>query len=120
MIWLYVNILVLMVFDKIPYPILNQDVLVQFMDTDLVSNLAIIPRIQVKTFLSHQIPSLLGENFQSTLSSQLFESSCMGLCPKQTFIFEIFIQESKHGHIIGENALHFPSRSSVMNNIFQE
>ena len=28
-------------------------------------------------------------------------------------------QESKHGHIIGENALHFLSRSCVMINIFQ-
>ena len=110
--------------DKIPYPILNQDVLVQCMDTDLVSNLAIIPRIQVKTLLSHQImrliiPSHLGENFQSSLPSQLFESSCMGFCSEQYFIFEIFSQESKHGHIIGENALQFPSQSSLMNNIFQ-
>ena len=43
----------------------------------------------------------------------------MGLCSKQSFIFEIFSQESKHGHIIGENALQFPSQSSLMNNIFQ-
>ena len=94
------------------------------MDTDLASNLAIIPGIQLKTFYSHQIPgsiipSHLGENFQSTLSSQLFESSCMGLCSNQAVTFEICSQEFEHGHMIGENALHFPSRSSVINNIFQ-
>ena len=100
--------------DKIPYPILNQDVSVQCVDTELASSLAIIPGIQLKDFFSHQIPrsimpSHLGENFQSTLSSQIFESSCMGFCSNQAFIFEIFSQESKRGHIIEENALHFPS-----------
>ena len=59
--------------DRILHPILNQDLL----GTDIVSNLEIIPRIKLKTFPSHQIPrsiipSHLGENFQSTLSSQLF------------------------------------------------
>ena len=73
-------------------------------DTDLASNLAIIPGIQLKTFLSPQIlrsivPSHMGENFQSTLPSQIFESSCMGLCSKQSFIFKIFNQE--HAHMIG-------------------
>ena len=43
--------------DKIPYPILNQDVLVQCMDTDLASNLAIIPGIQSKTFYSSKSES---------------------------------------------------------------
>ena len=62
--------------DKIPYLILNQDVSVQCMDTDLASNIG----IQFKTFYSHKIlrliiPSYLGENFQSTLPSQLLESS---------------------------------------------
>ena len=51
--------------------------------------------------------------FQSTLPSQPFESSCMGFCSNQA-IFEIFSQEFEHGHIIGENALHFPSWSSVL------
>ena len=111
-------------FNKIPHPLLNQDVSVQCVDTDLASNLAIIPGIQLKAFFSHQIPrsiipSHLGENFQSILLSQLFESSYMGLCSDQAFIFEIFSQESKHAHIIGENALSFPSQSSLMNNIFQ-
>ena len=87
---------------------------VKCVDIDLASNLAIIPGIQLKTFYSHQIPrsiipSHLGENFQSTLPSQLFESSCMGLFSDQSWIFEISSQESKNGHIIGENALHFPS-----------
>ena len=40
------------------------------------------------------------------------------MCSNQT-IFEIFSQEFEHGHIIGENTLHFPSWSSVMSNIFQ-
>ena len=43
----------------------------------------------------------------------------MGLCSNQAVTFEIFSQEFEHGHIIGKNVLHFPSRSSVMNNIFQ-
>ena len=43
----------------------------------------------------------------------------MGLCSSQAVPFEISSQELEHGHIIGENALHFPSRSSVMNNSFQ-
>ena len=43
----------------------------------------------------------------------------MDLCSKQSFIFEIFSQESKHGQMIGENTLHFPSWSSVMSNIVQ-
>ena len=98
--------------------------LVQCEGADLVSNLAIIPGIKLKTFFSHQIPrsiipSHMGENFQFTLPSQLFESSCMGLCSKQSFIFEMFSQESKHDHTIGENTLHFPSWSSVMSNIVQ-
>ena len=110
--------------DEILYPILNQDVSVQCVDTDLTSNhLAITHGIQLKTFFSHQIPrsiipSHMGENFQSTLPSQLFKSSCMGLCSNHAITFEIFSQEFEHGQIIGENALHFPSRSSVMNNIF--
>ena len=63
--------------DKIPYPILNQDVSVQCVDTDLASNLAIIPGIELKAFFSHQIlisiiPSHLGENIQSTRLSQKF------------------------------------------------
>ena len=62
--------------DRILHPILNKDMLC----TDLVSNLEIIPRIKLKSFPSHQIlrsiiSSHLGENFQSTLSSQLFEFS---------------------------------------------
>ena len=90
---------------------------VKCVDIDLVSDLAIIPRIQLKTCYSHQIPrsiipSHLGENFQSTLPSQPFESSRLGLCSNQVVTFE-------HGHIIGENALHFPSQSSLMNNISQ-
>ena len=43
----------------------------------------------------------------------------MGLCSKQSFIFEIFSQESKHDHTIGENTLHFPSWSFIMSNIVQ-
>ena len=110
--------------NKIPYPILDQDMSVQCVDTDLALNLAIILGTQLKAFFSHQIPrsiipSHLGENFQSTLPSQLFESSCVGLCSIQDATFEIFSQEFEHGHIIGENALHFPYRSSIMNNIFQ-
>ena len=70
--------------DKIPY----QGLLVQCVDTNLVSNLAIIPRIKLKTFSSHQLPRLIipshmEENFQSTLLSQLFESSCMGFWSNQ-------------------------------------
>ena len=96
---------------KIIYPIFNQDVSVQCVDIDLASNLAFIPVIQLKFFYSHQIsrsiiPSHLGENFQSTLLSQLFESSCMGLCSNQAVTFETFSEEFEHGHIIGENALH--------------
>ena len=58
--------------DKIHHPILNQDVLVKCVDIDLVSDLAIIHRIQLKTFYSHQIPrsiipSHMGKKFQSTL-----------------------------------------------------
>ena len=92
--------------NKIPYPILNHDVLVQCMDTDLASNIAIIPKIQLKTFYSHQkprliIPSQLGENFQCTLPSQLSNPSCIGLCSDQAITFEIFSQEFEHGHIIG-------------------
>ena len=52
----------------------------------------------------------------STLPSQLFEPSFMGLCSNQATTFEIFSQEFKHGHIIGESTLHFPSWSSVMSN----
>ena len=105
---------------KIPYPLFNQDMLVQCEDTDLVSNLAIIPGIKLKTFFSHQfsrsiIPSHMGENFQSTISSQSFESFCMGLCSNQVVTFKIFSQESKHGHIIGENAFF---QSAWMNNTF--
>ena len=108
---------------KIPHPLLNQEVSVQCVDTDLASNLAIIPGIQLKIVFSDQFPRSIilshkGENFQSALPSQLFESSCMGLCFDQSF-FEIFNQEHKHCHIIGENALHFLFKSWVMNNIFQ-
>ena len=89
----------------------------------LVSNLEITPGINLKTLSSHQIPRSiipnLGETFQSTLPSQLFESFCMGLCSNQAVIFENFSQEFEHGHIMGENALHFLYRSSVMNNILQ-
>ena len=65
--------------DRILHPILNQNMLVQCVDTDLVSNLEITPGINLKALSSHQvlrsiIPSL-GENFQSTLLSQLFEFS---------------------------------------------
>ena len=107
----------------IPYPIFNQDVLVQCEDSDLVLNLVIIPWIKLKSFPSHQIPRSiipsLGIFFEFTLSSQLFESSCMDLCSNQAITFEIFSQEIEHGHIIGENTLHFSSWSSVMSNIFQ-
>ena len=77
-----------------------------------------------KLFFSNQIPrsiipSYLGENFESTVLSQHFESSCMGLCSNQAVTFETLSQGFEHGHIIGKNALHFPSRSSVMNNNFQ-
>ena len=61
------------------HPIPDPDML----GIDLVSNLEIIPRIRLKAFSSHQIPRSiipsLGENFQSTLPSQLFKSSCMGV-----------------------------------------
>ena len=61
--------------DRILHPILNQDMLVQCVVTDLVLNLEIIPRINLKAFSSHQVLRSivlgLGENFQSTLSSQL-------------------------------------------------
>ena len=97
---------------------------VQCVDTDLASNLAIIPGIQLKTFYSHQIPrsiipSHLGENFQSTLLSQLSESSCMGFCSDQVATFKIFSQESDNCCIIGEKALHFSFQLSWINNIFQ-
>ena len=92
------------------------------MDTDLVLNLETTPGINLKAFSSHQIPRSivpnLGETFQSTLSSQLFESSCMGLCSNQAVIFENFSQEYGHGHIIGENTVHFPSWSSVNEEYF--
>ena len=91
--------------------------------TDLVSNFEIIPRIRLKAFSSHQIPRSiipsLGENFQSTLSSQLFKSSCMGFSFNQVVTFEIFNKDFKHYHIIGEKALHVSSQSSVMNKFFQ-
>ena len=72
---------------------------------------------------SHQIlrsiiPSL-GENCQSTLPSQLFKSSRMGLSFNQVVTFEILNQKFKHYHIIGENALHVSSQLSVMNKFFQ-
>ena len=72
---------------------------------------------------SHQFPrsiilSHLGENFQSTLPSQLFESSCVGLSFNREIIFEIFSQEL-HYHIIGEKTHHISFQSSVMNNFFQ-
>ena len=77
----------------------------------------------MKAFPSDQIPRSivpsLRENFQATLPCQLFESSCMGLCSNQAVTFEIFSQESEHGHIIGENVLHIFSQSSLMNNMFQ-
>ena len=80
--------------DRIPHPILNQDALVQCVDTNLVSNLEIILGMKLKAFPSHQIPRSiipsLGENFQSTLPSQLFESSCMGLSSAQVVTFKIF------------------------------
>ena len=76
--------------NRIIHPILDQDML----GTNLVSNLEIIPRIRLKAFPSHQIlrsiiPSL-GKNCQSTLSSQLFEFSCMGLSFNQVDTFQIF------------------------------
>ena len=90
------------------------------MDIDLVSNLTIIPRIKLKTFSSHQIIrsiilSHLGENFQSTLPSQLLQSSCMGLLSNQDVTFKIFSHESKHCLVIGENVFF---QSAWMNNIF--
>ena len=81
--------------DKIIYPILNQDVSVQCVDTDIASNhLAIIPGIQLNLFFSHRIPrsiipSHLRENFQSTFLSQLVESSYMGLWSNQAISFKI-------------------------------
>ena len=76
------------------HPILNSNTL----GTDLVSNLEIIPRIKLKAFPSHQslrsiTSSYLGENFQSTLPSQLFESSCMGLWPIK-LLLSIFLVRS--------------------------
>ena len=69
--------------NRILHPILNQNMLVQCVDTDLVSNLEITPGINLKALSSHQILRSiiprLGENFQSTLPSQLFKSYCMGL-----------------------------------------
>ena len=105
--------------DRILHPILNQDML----GNDIVSNLEIIYRFKLKYFPSHQImrsiiPSM-GENFQSTLLSQLFKSSCLGLGSNQAVIFEIFSQEFEHSHIMGENVFHFSSESSVLNNILQ-
>ena len=97
--------------------------LVQCVDTDLVSNLEITPGINLKALFSHQIlrsiiPSL-GENFQSAFPSKLFKSSCMGLSFNQVITFEILNQDFKHYHIIGEKELQVSSQSSVMNNFFQ-
>ena len=108
--------------DRILHPILNQNMLIQCVDTDLVLNLEITPGINLKALSSHQIlrsiiPNL-GENFQSTLPSQLFKSSCMGLSLSQVVTFEILNQKFKHYHVIGEKALHVSSQSSVMNNFF--
>ena len=108
--------------DRILHPILNQNMLVQCVDTDLVSNLEITPGINLKALSSHQIlrsiiPSLR-ENFQSTLLSQLFKSSCMGLSVSQVVTFEVLNKKFKHYHIIGEKALHVSSQSSVMNKFF--
>ena len=86
-------------------PILNQNMLVQCVDADLVLNLEITLGINLKALSYHLIPRSiipsLGENFQSTLPSQLFESSCMGLSFNQVVTFEIFNQEFKHYHVIG-------------------
>ena len=92
--------------------------LVQCVDTDLVLNLEITPGINLKALSSRQIlrsilPSM-GENFQSTHSSQLFEFSCMGLAFNQVDTFQIFNQEFKHYHVIGETTLHISSQSPVM------
>ena len=97
--------------------------LVQCVDTDLVSNIEITPGINLNALSSHQIlrsiiPSL-EENFQSTLPSHLFKSSCMGLSFNQVLTFKILNQEFKHYHVIGENALHVSSLSSVINKFFQ-
>ena len=86
--------------DRILHPILNQNMLVQCVDIDVVLNLEITPRINLKALSSHPIlrsiiPSL-GENFQSTLPSQLFKSSCMGLSFSQVVTFKILNQDFKH------------------------
>ena len=96
--------------------------LVQCVDIDLVSNLEITPGINLKALSYHQIPrsiiSSLGENFQSTLPSQFFESFGMGLSFNKVVTFEISNHDLKHYHEIGEKALHVSSQSSVMNNFF--
>ena len=43
----------------------------------------------------------------------------MGLSFNQVVTFEILNQEFKHYHVIGENALHVSSQSSLMNKFFQ-
>ena len=97
--------------------------LVQCVDTDLVLNFEFTLGINLNAFSSHQIlrsiiPSL-GENFQSTLPSQLFKSSCMGLSFNQVVTFEILNQEFQHHHAIGEKVLNVSSQSSVMKKFFQ-
>ena len=94
--------------DRILHPILNYNMLVQCVDTDLVSNLEITPRINLKLFplikLRDQLFQVWDKVFNPP-SLPNFLSLLLWVCSNQMVTSKNFSQEFEHCRIIGEKAL---------------